>query len=281
MSTITIFDRWAWRRGTAANLAAVNEILLLGEACYETDTLPHKFKIGNGVTRWNDLDYVGELANLADPGEKRLVFWNDEIGGYDLAAIGANLTLGGTDPTLDASGSGGSGISSGTSNPGSPSNNDLFYRTDLGLIIYYNSATSAWYTVQEFAALTLPNVGFAGSGAGGANSVFWYCPIPDPSVRQLYLTRWECTTFVATTNDATRYWTIELQSRTAANVSTPRDSFTTQSETASNWICHSRALNLALPTTEKNLSVANTVRTGSTPGSILLFPTIFYRLIVT
>lgn len=267
--------RFLVRGGTAAAVAALNEVVKARELVFETDTL--KFKIGNGVDNYNDLLYVGELANLPDPGADHIVFWDDSVGEYAHLAIGANLTISGTPPTLDASGSGGGGVSSGTSNPGSPTTNDLFYRTDLDYLIVYDGAQ--WLTVQEFVLSPMPNIGFAGGTT--ANSVFWYMSIPDPTVYQLYLTRWECTTFVSTTNDGTRYWTVDLKSHTAANVTTSRDTFTTQSETPSNFINHSRALNLALPTTAKILSISNPVRTGATPGSILIFGRVYYRLIIT
>ncbi len=43
------------RRGTAAQWAAVNPILAIGEPGLETDTL--KIKYGNGIAAWNDLPY--------------------------------------------------------------------------------------------------------------------------------------------------------------------------------------------------------------------------------
>lgn len=44
-----------WRRGTAAEWTIANTVLYEGEAGYETDT--GKFKVGDGATAWNDLDY--------------------------------------------------------------------------------------------------------------------------------------------------------------------------------------------------------------------------------
>ena len=52
------------RRGTAAALAAVNEVLLAGEMCIETDT--RKYKIGDGSTAWNSLEYAGGEAASSD-----------------------------------------------------------------------------------------------------------------------------------------------------------------------------------------------------------------------
>ncbi len=44
------------RRGTAAAWAAENPVLDAGESGFETDT--RKFKIGDGTTAWNSLQYV-------------------------------------------------------------------------------------------------------------------------------------------------------------------------------------------------------------------------------
>lgn len=56
MSTIIIPKRRQERRNTAAALAALNEVLLAGEWCIETDT--GKTKLGDGVTAWNSLRYL-------------------------------------------------------------------------------------------------------------------------------------------------------------------------------------------------------------------------------
>jgi hypothetical protein len=52
MSQNAIFK---WRRGTAARWAEVNPVLSDGEPGAELDT--GKFKLGDGFTPWNDLDY--------------------------------------------------------------------------------------------------------------------------------------------------------------------------------------------------------------------------------
>ena len=44
------------RRDTAENWESANPVLLLGEKGYETDE-GNGMKVGNGVTRWNDLPY--------------------------------------------------------------------------------------------------------------------------------------------------------------------------------------------------------------------------------
>lgn len=47
-----------FKRGTAARWAELNLVLRAGEPGFVTDE--NKFKIGDGVTAWNDLPYHGE-----------------------------------------------------------------------------------------------------------------------------------------------------------------------------------------------------------------------------
>ena len=49
-------DKWQNRRGTASAWTTANPILDAGEVGVETDT--GKFKIGDGTTQWNTLDYA-------------------------------------------------------------------------------------------------------------------------------------------------------------------------------------------------------------------------------
>jgi hypothetical protein len=52
-----MFTRMQQRRGTAAQWAAANPILTDGEIGFEKDT--EEFKIGDGVSPWADLNYIG------------------------------------------------------------------------------------------------------------------------------------------------------------------------------------------------------------------------------
>jgi hypothetical protein len=47
-----------FKRGKREALARVNPLLAVGEPCYTIDE--NRFKIGDGVTYWNDLPYIGE-----------------------------------------------------------------------------------------------------------------------------------------------------------------------------------------------------------------------------
>ena len=50
------------RRGLAAQWTIANPLLAEGELAAETDT--GKFKVGNGVDYWNDLDYANSVTTL-------------------------------------------------------------------------------------------------------------------------------------------------------------------------------------------------------------------------
>ena len=55
---ITIHTRFQHRRATAARWAEVNPILREGELGIELDT--RRMKFGDGVTRWNSLEYCSK-----------------------------------------------------------------------------------------------------------------------------------------------------------------------------------------------------------------------------
>lgn len=116
MSLVTRFERWLMRGGTAANLAAVDEVPLERELQIETDTL--KLKLGDGVTAWSLLPYIGTDSI---PEQSNLYYTDSRV----YAAVkgqlvaGPNVTLTPDDETetiqVDASGSGGGGSDATTS----------------------------------------------------------------------------------------------------------------------------------------------------------------------
>jgi len=83
--TITLNALQKQRRDTASNWTSNNTVLLDGELGYETDT--KKFKIGDGTTAWQSLDY------LPIPDTNRLLAGNLTVGG--------NFTVNGTTTTID------------------------------------------------------------------------------------------------------------------------------------------------------------------------------------
>ena len=54
--------RMQQRRGTAAQWASANPVLAAGELGWESDT--NKFKMGDGVNQWDDLDYFLNESQL-------------------------------------------------------------------------------------------------------------------------------------------------------------------------------------------------------------------------
>lgn len=74
--------RYRVRGRTAAEWAAINEVLLDRELGLETDT--RKFKFGDGLTPWSDLAYAGG-------GEGAVSSVNGQVGDVELdaAAVGA------------------------------------------------------------------------------------------------------------------------------------------------------------------------------------------------
>ena len=84
--TVTITALQKQRRDTASNWTLNNTVLLAGEFGYETDT--KKFKIGDGTTAWQSLDYI------PNPDSNRLLAGNLTVGG--------NFTVNGTTTTIDS-----------------------------------------------------------------------------------------------------------------------------------------------------------------------------------
>lgn len=92
------------RRGTAAQWASANPVLLAGEEGLETDT--GKVKIGDGATAWNALPYVGVGAadssttsvNLTG-GAAGSIPWQTAAGTTTFLAIGAKGKVLQVDPT--------------------------------------------------------------------------------------------------------------------------------------------------------------------------------------
>jgi hypothetical protein len=167
-------------------------------------------------------------------------------------------------------GSGGSGISSGTSFPGSPSNNDIFYRTDRDLLYFYDG--TRWLTVNEYDM----GPGWVDTAAAlsGTNTLARW------PVRQdygMYLTRWSAVTFQTNGTPGTNFMTVVLARLDAANAANTEGSFTTNADTASNWVNHDQALNVVLNSSARSIRSVAT-ESGAVTGFICA-ETLHYRLI--
>ena len=167
---------------------------------------------------------------------------------------------------------GGGGVESGTSFPGSPATNDLFYRSDRGILYYYDG--TRWLSVQIFRD-SFTNAEQANpTTTNGAVMGAWPAT---QGANGIYVLAMEATALVVSTNDGSNYWTVGFDWRTQANVNTNLTSFNTSSDTPTNWYDKSVAVNAVLNSTARYIHAIVT-KTGS-PGSLYLYPCIKYRLI--
>ena len=56
-----------FKRGTSSRFRELNLILAAGEPGFVTDE--NRFKIGDGITAWNDLPYIGSYGGVATDGK--------------------------------------------------------------------------------------------------------------------------------------------------------------------------------------------------------------------
>ena len=187
------------------------------------------------------------------------------------AAQVLTVNAGATAPEWAAA-TGGSGISSGTSNPGSPSAGDLFWRTDLGLMIYYDG--TRWLST------TLYHLPFSGSDRALSTVTATtnnYSSATMWAGDDVYLVDYIAQINVATTNDGTRYWNwllqkLETTGTTGTTIVTPDSS-----ALSTGWSNVRTAINAAH--TDIGTLRAN-VNKISSPGAFLGFFAVTYRLVV-
>ena len=169
------------------------------------------------------------------------------------------------------------GLPSGTSFPGSPTTNYLFYRTDLGLVCYYDGTrwlTTTEYTAENFSGNT--NSTLFDFAASDSFSFLWrfrtqYAP---------YFTRVAVTTRVATTNNGTNFWTIGFDCYNLSfGAGTTIYTFTTAADTVNAYTDHEGAP--STPNPSNNTHLALSVQKTLTPGTLRVLFRAFYRLIIT
>ena len=96
-----------------------------------------------------------------------------------------------------------------------------------------------------------------------------------------YITRVAVTTNVATTNSATKYWTVYFIGYDLPQTGiTYIDSFTTAADTVNVLTLHEQAPVYTSTPADRNY-LAFYCNLTSTPGAITVYPSFYYRLIVT
>jgi hypothetical protein len=128
---------------------------------------------------------------------------------------------------------GGGGIPSGTSFPGSPTNNDLFYRTDRDLIYFYDG--TRWLTTQMFTlnhTVILVTVDTQGL-------------LPIPADYQIYLVGWDINAYVS----ASATWVVTLSSVDTEFDLTTIDSQSTAAQTLAQLYRYTKAVGVVIDPT--------------------------------
>lgn len=162
----------------------------------------------------------------------------------------------------------------GSSFPGSPANNDKFYRTDLNLLCYYNSTLGVWLTVTQYRI----QLG-GGDAIPIATTNLQSARFPVSADLQMYIEKWLSVAYVSSPNSGSAYWSATLEWNTVANVGTTIASYNTSADTVTNNVRREISVNLILSASAITIGVRH-AKTGS-PGSLYALNTLIYRLIVT
>lgn len=201
--------------------------------------------------------------------------WIDTTNDKEYVCLDASSGAAVWTETTQAGGTG--GVDSGTSNPGGPSTGDLFWRTDTTQLIYYDG--TRWVTVQEFQLplVTLDSV--QGSGGWSASATAFLIPVVHNS-QDIWLTRLTSVLRVPTTNDGTKFWTVQLRKRAPDNTATNVANHTTASDTHTTWTPHDTAIGAVVDASDHPVLDIQVLKT-STPGNLFGSFGLFGRWIVT
>lgn len=158
----------------------------------------------------------------------------------------------------------------GAAFPASPSSGDPFFRDDLGFWCYYDG--TRWLS-QEF---SIGDIQVALS----ATASRWY-RLPVGSYGLFIPNRAiVCSSYVATTNDGSNYWTISI---TATNTTFGDDTvlhaFNTSGDSANTWTAHDDVPDSQTPSSANGIEVV--ITKSSSPGNINLSFGLAYRMIIT
>ena len=164
-------------------------------------------------------------------------------------------------------------LASGTSFPGSPANNDLFYRTDRSLLYFYNG--TRWLTTEQFHGL--PNAASADApvptSGTGLNPWRWV----DEFAFDVYIEKVEILTYHGNLTGS-NYYTVNVLPVKADNTDlTELGSFNTASDTTITWTKHTITVNALLDALAVQVMVRQT-KTG-TPGALYTLPRFVYRMV--
>ena len=163
---------------------------------------------------------------------------------------------------------GGGGISSGSSFPGGPSTNDLFFHTTYQLLFFYDGTN--WLSANQYQS----TLSIQGAVLPLSSTDSFFSPLLAASL-DCWIDKIYADSAVLTTNDGSKYWTVNFQPGPGYGSSW---SFTTASDTHDVHTAHVLTVGEATGT---NKYLQATMTKTSTPGNLYLFATALYRIIGT
>lgn len=156
-----------------------------------------------------------------------------------------------------------SGLRSGTSFPGGPSDGDLFYRTDTKILYEYGSGVSRWLsTDRKYVPLTGPTY-LQGSTSVGPVGYF-------PVFEDFYIEAFQCTTRVTSPNNASNYYAVNLYKSTVAASATSIAAIDTHLDTATDWALHTVSVSAIVVASTYPILQVNTSNGAGSPGDLIV-----------
>lgn len=168
------------------------------------------------------------------------------------------------------------GISVGTSNPGSPSTGDLFWRTDLNLLITYDG--TRWLTVNQFQLSMSADTAFP-ANLSATKSDLLQCMVFQSPEYDTWMEDLRWSTFISGgTSNASNKWTVTFK-KVVGVTNTTIVTDTTEADTVSLWTHHKKQINALLGTSDTILRI-DVTKTGA-PGNLFICASVVGRLVVT
>lgn len=162
---------------------------------------------------------------------------------------------------------------SGTAFPGSPSSGDFFYRTDLGVLCWFNSGL--WLGPERSIAWSHRNTTQPFSVNGDVVAEYRI-----RSASTIYLKAWAISTHVVTTNSGSAFWTVALLKASDASDITTKN---TSADAPNTWVEQAEVTSFTgNPYTYAGVQgFAVQVRKTGAPGNIYLDQELIYHVVYT
>jgi hypothetical protein len=167
---------------------------------------------------------------------------------------------------------GGGGIAEGTSFPGSPTADDLFYRTDRNIIYFYDG--TRWLSIHQF-TMQITTRSELGSGLT-ATTTLGYAPTRGAS-GDMYIEDLRVSCFAIAALTGSNFFTVDLDKRTTANAATVVGSIVMNSQTISTWANYVDNVNEVVDGATYVTFALTATETGS--ANIFMSVEITYRLV--